>query len=68
MELFTVSLMSTSMDAIDRLHRYLNEEFVDLHSDIDAIDQSVACTFNLDYEVKEIQCLAALPAFNLLNN
>lgn len=67
MELFTVSLMSTSMEALDRLHRYLNEEIVDLHSDIDAIDQPVPCTFNLDYEAKEIQCLAVLPTFNLMN-
>jgi putative sporulation protein YtxC len=66
MELFTVSLMSASIEALDRLHRCLNEEFVDLHSDIEAIDQSVTCTLNVDYEVKEIQCLAPMPAFNLM--
>ncbi|QYR20473.1 putative sporulation protein YtxC [Paenibacillus sp. sptzw28] len=64
MELFTVSLISASTDAVDRLHRSLNDEFVDLHNVQDTIgDVSVAFTPN--YESKEIQCNAGLPEFKL---
>ncbi|MFC5652387.1 sporulation protein YtxC [Paenibacillus solisilvae] len=66
MELFTVSLMSASMEALDRLHRCLNEEFVDLHNENEAINQTAAHTFDLDYEANEIKCNAVLPQFNLV--
>ncbi|QHW30704.1 sporulation protein [Paenibacillus rhizovicinus] len=62
MELFTVSLHSASHEAIDRLHRYLSEEFVDLHSDDNG---SPAGFLRPDYEGMAIQCRADLPHFQL---
>ncbi|REE56354.1 putative sporulation protein YtxC [Paenibacillus taihuensis] len=63
MELFTVSLLSASQEAIDRLHHCLTEQFVDLHS-----NRQNAAAIHLtepDYDTMEIQCLAQLPVFNL---
>lgn len=62
MELFTVSLHSASREAIDSLHRYLSEEFVDLHS------AGTECAFAFlrpDYENMEMKCMANMPRFKL---
>ncbi|QHT60063.1 sporulation protein [Paenibacillus lycopersici] len=62
MELFTVSLHSASQEAIDRLHRYLSEEFADLHS---AGAGCKAAFTRPDYDSMAIQCRAELPVFQL---
>ena len=62
MDLFTVSLHSASHEAIDRLHRYLSEEFVDLHSG----DLPDAAGFARPaYESMQITCVANMPRFQL---
>ncbi|SFT00790.1 putative sporulation protein YtxC [Paenibacillus sp. BC26] len=64
MELFTVSLLSASREAIDRLHHCLSEEFVDLHSDKDTAVPFVSFT-RPEYETMEISCLVDLADFKL---
>ncbi|BBH21612.1 hypothetical protein Back11_29570 [Paenibacillus baekrokdamisoli] len=68
MELFTVSLLSASSEALDRLQCCLNEEFVDLHSDTGASIPSHSCSFSSDYEAGTIQCSAVLPQFHLADD
>ncbi|MBM7565331.1 putative sporulation protein YtxC [Paenibacillus sacheonensis] len=63
MELFTVSLHSASHEAIDRLHRYLSEAIVDVHSAADT--NSAAAFLRPDYAGMTILCQADLPKFQL---
>ncbi|MBB3108378.1 putative sporulation protein YtxC [Paenibacillus phyllosphaerae] len=62
MELFTVSLMSASDEAMERLERYLHEEFADLHSNARNSDRF---QLHITRAGQEIRCLAELPQFRL---
>ncbi|RAP75420.1 putative sporulation protein YtxC [Paenibacillus montanisoli] len=65
MELFTVSLLSASREAIDRLHLCLSEEFVELHSDNLAAAVPYVSFTRPFYETMEISCLVDLAGFSL---
>ncbi|GGD74739.1 putative sporulation protein YtxC [Paenibacillus nasutitermitis] len=65
MELFTVSLMSASGEAIGRLHEYLLEEFLDLHKAAEADGGCMKVHFTPDLQHSAITCSASLEHFKL---
>ncbi|WP_274652421.1 putative sporulation protein YtxC [Paenibacillus humicola] len=66
MEIFTVSIMSATYEAIDRLHGCLNEEFADLHSAAGLSGHSCSLEFSIDRPNKRIRCTAKQRSFNAL--
>jgi putative sporulation protein YtxC len=68
MELFTVSIMSASDEAIDRLLGCLNGEFADLHSAAGKTGHSQMLEFAPDRENKQIRCNADLRQFSLIEH
>jgi len=65
MELFTVSLMSASDEAMGRLQQCIDEEFADLHSDPHIMGE---LRFEMSPAVQEIRCYADLSRFRLMEH
>ncbi|MBW7455424.1 putative sporulation protein YtxC [Paenibacillus sepulcri] len=65
MELFTVSLMSASGEAIGRLREYLQEEFLDLHNKAGSGGEYVTIHCTPDLQYGAITCSAEMKDFNL---
>lgn len=71
MELFTISVAPDSEDKIASLHRYLTEEFSNLHSAVEPISSGAEMELvklHAEYRSNEIQCFGLLPQFALVDH
>ncbi|CAH1189977.1 hypothetical protein PAECIP111893_00061 [Paenibacillus plantiphilus] len=69
MELFTISVASDSVDKIASLHRFLKEEFADLHSAAGFINSEAELVALIpEFQCNAIQCIGGLPHFSLVDH